>query len=167
MATTNTIAPSIAEVAPAYHVIPAGVQLQLGDAPIPVTVTTPIVARDGGYTLDVTLGGAGLADGVYEVHLGPLGTTSDPFCYSGISGQGNAVEVINDQFSCISPILLIGGPYDFTFVNTDTQVGNVSEPAVTIVAHLVRSGTLKYRQLLPRTWRLGYRQIRSLGFPQL
>ncbi len=167
MATVNNIDTVVENIQPAYAVVPAGIQLQFGVAPLAVTVTPLTIERDGGYELSVVVGGLGLPAGTYNVFLGPLGTTSDPSCYSGVSGQGNVVTVANNQFTCISPILPIGGLYEFTFVNLTSLVEDISEPAVTVVAHLVRSGTLKYRQLLPRNWHMGYRGIENLEFPQV
>lgn len=53
MTTTSTIAPSVAKVAPAYDVIPAGVQLQFGEAPSPPLPPTPIVETVLGFPLDM------------------------------------------------------------------------------------------------------------------
>jgi len=133
---------------------------------IPITLTTPIIFKDGGYVLEGTLGGIGLADGNYELHVGPLSTSADPICYSGVSGQGEVVIVANNQFSCISPILPLGGPYAFTFVNTDTRAEDLTQPVLTAVPQLVRTGTLAYRGLLPRVWHLGFRTTDQLDFPQ-
>lgn len=133
----------------------------------PVTLTTPTIYKDGGYSLEGTIGGAGLPDGEYNVFVGPLGTIADPICYSGISGEGSTVEVLNNAFSCISPILPIGGPYPFTFVNLDTQAVDVTAPALTAVAHPVRSLVLAYRGLLPRNWITGYRNLDQFDYPQV
>lgn len=132
-----------------------------------VTVVPAIVYNDGGYILEITAGGSGLPDGDYNVHVGPLGSVSDPICYSGVSGGGNVVALENNFCTVVSPVSLIGGPYAFTFFNLDTEVVDPTSIALTVVAHPVRNLVLAYRGLLPRDWATGYRTLDQWDYPQV
>jgi hypothetical protein len=138
-----------------------------GASVITITIAVPTVPKDGGYSIDATLGGDGIDDGNYNVYVGPLGSALDPICYSGVSGQGSIIAVASNQFSCISPVLPIGGPYAFTLVDVVSGADEVAQPGLTVIPHDIASGVLAYRGLLPITWLTGYRTLAQLDFPQV
>lgn len=162
-ATGPVLVPDVtSEILPGIH--PGGVAAGCAPVPPPTVFVPDTVPRDGGYIVNVTA--AGVADGDYYVHVGPLGTVADPQCYSGISGQADVISIIGGAFDCVVPILPIGGPYVFTLIDVATETPATTDPGLTIVAHPVRSLVLAYRGLLPRHWAAGYRDISQLDFPQ-
>jgi len=130
-------------------------------------VATPAtVSRDGGAS--VTVDSIAENDGTFRVHFGPSGDTTDPICYSGISGSGIIVELAGGIFTCIIPRIDVGGPYLFHAVRL-SGTGNATFTTgglVTVVPHDFSSRVLRYRGLLPRTWFTGYRTIEQEVFPQ-
>lgn len=131
-----------------------------------MAATPDTVMKDGGTI--VTVDSIVENDGTFRVHFGPNGDTTDPICYSGISGNAEVVELSNQIFSCVLPPIDIGGPYFFHAVRL-SGTGNATFTTgalVTVVAHDFKSRVLRYRGLLPRTWLTGYRTTEQEVFPQ-
>lgn len=137
----------------------------VGLAPTP-SVSSATVMNDGGYL--ITLRNLSVADGTFRMHFGPLSSTSDPICYSGVSGDGEASTLVDGVLTCVIPPSVIGGPYAFHGVRL-SGTGSVSfttDPFVAVVAHDFKGHMLRCRRLLPRTWRVGYRDVEQEDFPQ-
>src|SRR5437773_81068 len=102
--------------------------------------------NDGGYALELS----GVTAGTYNIHVGPAGSANDPFCYSGVSGQGQVITVGDDGIASLSiPILEIGGPYAFFLarLSGDAAPTTTSDPLLTIVAHTYANRTFGIRRL--------------------
>lgn len=136
--------------------------LQLGrlvlTSSVPSTIPLFTIPEDGGYRLPIT-GATGIPDGSYNVHLGPLGSALDPVCYSGVSGRGNTVVVAGGVFLVVSPILPIGGPYEFTLVPILGGTTHVTAPVVTVVHRNYRSRVYSLRRSLAPRWAVGAKKV--------
>ena len=138
-----------------------------GGAGDPVFSFPQVVDNEGGMLVQTTR--AGLPNGTYNVYLGPLGTTEDPICYSGVAGQGNVVIVRRnlERFTVPVPPLPTGGPYAFTLVNTVTGDTYNLEPSITVVRRQFRSLRYTVRRRLPRDFEMGPRRTDFEEYPQL
>jgi hypothetical protein len=127
--------------------------------------TPDVIPKDGGAEVIVE---GPMQNGTIRVHFGPLGTIQDPLCYSGIPGQGSTIEVASSSFTFRAPPAPVGGPYAL-FIERLTGGGpatQVIEDLITVIPHDFKSGTLRLRQTLPRTWLLGYTSVDLEDFPQ-
>ncbi len=167
MATTFDILTDPIEIDASTH---AAVQstFVIGALNFPPPLATPpeiqVVDNEGGEKITVTL--TNVTDGQYNIHLGPLGTALDPIMYSGISGNGNTVTLTGGVFGAVTPPLPVGGPYRLTLVPLPSGITQVTEPAVTVIPHLMREKVFSMRRNLSPRWKLGSRRIVTERFPQ-
>jgi len=143
-----------------------------GGAPFRLVVTqlaslAPlIVPNDGGAVIAAELTGDPFEDGDYSVHVGPLGSVADPICYSGVSGRGSAIEITGNAFTCIVPILPVGGPYVFSIVPVDGSTPpRTTDALLTVIPHDFRTTVMTYRSRLVKGL-VGYRKPSDEEFPQ-
>lgn len=122
------------------------------------SMTPGAVHGDGGYPLD--LFGEFLVGVPLTVHVGLVGSTNDPLCYSGIPGQGYTIYATSAQRIRAYTPQLIPGLYNVT-VSTGVQSATLSQ-AVRVHPPEVRLGTLALRQVLPPFWKTGPRNLEHL-----
>jgi hypothetical protein len=134
-----------------------------------VQINTPITASNEGYgPVDLT---GTVPVGIYVLHVGPNGDSTDPMVYNGVPGSGGEevtfVSIGGGLTRPTKPIFLpplpIGGPYDITFGGDSSFV---IEDVVTVVPSSVLSKTLNLRSTLPRQYATGPRSIGLKRFPQ-
>lgn len=113
-----------------------------------------VFSSEGGE--QVTVGG--LDDGVYLVYFGPYGTTDDLLCYSGVSGQGNNITVLNGSATFWTPPAR-KGTAGFLFRKI-TGVGEdeiYTDQILVVTGFVFRHKILAYRSLFNSRYRTGYR----------
>lgn len=101
------------------------------------SVSPSQVLSDGGH--EIVIVGAYEAGHRYRVHLGDLGSTGDPACYSGIPGQGNIVypkaSVLGgslDTLTVYSPrVNSSDSAYSITVMDYDTAEAHILSSSVT------------------------------------
>ena len=133
--------------------------------PPTATISPAVVQRDGGYEITVTLSGS-VVDGLYFIHVGPNGDTTDDRCYSGIPGQGEQIQVTSFVFTCWVPPMPVGGPYAFTFVPVAGGSTITSVAALPVVPQFFRNRIQSLRKIFPPFWKTGFRSLDQVEFPQ-
>lgn len=123
-----------------------------GGSPGPTTVE-----ENGGHLVQVLV--AGLADGTYRVHVGPLGSDSDPACLTGIPGTPNTFTAKDGRLSVFTPILPLGGPYRFTVVPTAGGSNTVTAPLLTVRRRWYRNAWYEMRRRWPTWLSVGFRRV--------
>lgn len=122
-------------------------------AVIPMTVS-----EDGGRLL--TLTGAFEMGHTYRVHVGPLGTTADPTCHSGVAGQGaDCHPVAPAVMRAFTPLLPPGTVLDVLVVDQVTAEQHGLAAVLTVVRRGFWSSVWALRQVLPFYYRMGARSI--------
>lgn len=101
-------------------------------------IVLPIeVEENGGYEVEIIL--PGLADGNYNVYVGPAGNNTDPACWSGISGSPNVIAAKSGVLKPYTPALPLGGPYDFTIIPVGGGATTQTGPLLVVVRRWFRS----------------------------
>ena len=122
------------------------------------------VPRDGGS--EVVISGD-LTDGTYTVHFGPDLNITDPVCYSGVSGQGNVITVVNQRATVWVPPNPVGVS-GFTFIPLPGGGGLAAATGsiINVTPHPFRDKVLATRALMHPRWRTSYRDYRLVERPQ-
>lgn len=135
------------------------------------SLVTDFAPKEGGGPF--TILATGLAEGGYEVFLGPLGSDDDPQVYNGIPGSGGTIlefveTSVSGQVSAVGylPPLPVGGPYNFTMVPEGGGGPILAGQAVTVVPSSFRSQTMMLRRILPPWYKTGVRNPDQERFPQ-
>lgn len=122
-------------------------------------VSPATLMENGGYLFQVQ--GTFEPGHRYSLHIGPLGSASDPACYSGVPGQGNTIYPwTTGILRAYSPMLdPTGGPYKVYVVDIDTSENHTLVAVMTVVYRDFRSSVFTLRKVLPLHWRTGPRDI--------
>ena len=123
------------------------------------------ILSDGGHQLVIT--GVFEKGFLYRVHLGDLGTTGDPACYSGKPGQANLVYPTSsdggttfDTLTVYSPKVTPNAtPYDITVINYTTLEVHVLSGVVTALKNQFFTSVYAVRHLPPPHYKTGPRNI--------
>src|SRR5258708_7211219 len=102
---------------------------------VPPTIlfTPSTVSNDGGQVINaVRTGGGPWPDGLYNIYLGPTGTTQDAQVYPGVVGQGRYVHVANGAASFVTPPLPVG-VYNILIVGVGTTFSSLYKNVITYV----------------------------------
>jgi len=117
-----------------------------------------VVAEDGGREIQVQ--GSFELGNRYKVHLGANGSSADPACYSGKSGQGLIIYPwTSGALRCYAPVTAPGGPYTVTVVNQDTAEEHQLVDEVTVTERQYYTSVYDLRKVLPPFYRTGPRRI--------
>lgn len=130
-----------------------------------LSVSPDHVSNEGGMEVTVM---APFADGTAYIYFGPDGTTDDPICYSGVSGHGSMVTVVDNQFTIRVPPQAVGGPYNI-FMERLSGTGSASlliADAVTVIPHTYQSRVLTFKRVLPPWYKAGIRNPKDEQYPQ-
>lgn len=124
-----------------------------------LTSVDPVtVADDGGRLL--TLTGVFELGATYRVHVGPLGTTADPACHSGVAGQGDDCHPVSATIlRAYTPLLEPGTTPNILVVDQVTAEQHVLAAALTVVDRQFSNLVWALRQMLPSYYRVGARAI--------
>ncbi|MFA4944432.1 MAG: hypothetical protein WC789_07000 [Lentisphaeria bacterium] len=127
--------------------------------PFVLTSVDPVeVPEDGGRL--ITLTGTFELGATYRVHLGPLGTTADPECHSGVAGQGADCHPVNaTTLRAYTPLLEPGSVVDVLVVDQVTAEQHALAAALTVAARQFWNSVWGIRQVLPSYYRMGARSI--------
>lgn len=129
------------------------------------SVTPDSLFSDGGHQIVVT--GAFEEGHRYRVHLGDLGTTGDPACYSGIPDQANLVyprasiaggtpDTLTVYSAKVNPDVT---PYNITVIDYDTLEAHVLSAVITAVKNQFFTTVYASKHVQPPHYKVGPRNI--------
>lgn len=125
---------------------------------IPLSSVSPSVTDASGGQL-LTIVGTFAVGNVYRVFLGPLGTSADGPCYSGVQGQALDVRSADGvTIECVAAPSTKGARF-----LTVTSPGDSGNLAVTIVERCWRDKVYRMRRSLPPWMDCGARRLALEG----
>ena len=128
------------------------------------SIDPTIIDGSGGALLVVDGDFTGMTGQAMRVHVGPLGSSSDPACYSGSREQANIVYPVEEaQLRCYLPIIdPTGGPYDVFVQNLDVPDTGTLAAALTVLPQQYFSSVFDTRRPLPPILYAGPRGMETL-----
>lgn len=128
-----------------------------------LTAASPAtVFENGGYLIEIQGTTFDPSHG-FNVHIGPLGSASDPICYSGVPEQGNTIYPwtvaklrVYTPLLDLAPVSL---KHDIYVIDTDTAENHTLAFEMEVTNRDFKSGTFAIRKVLPPHWRTGPRDI--------
>lgn len=148
---------------------------------VDATITPGIVENAGGTLIRLSV--PGLADGDYQVRVGPAGDKTDPLCYFwrlriGSDGllvfeHGRDIPSItlpippatdgdHGVFECFTPRLPSGGPYRFYLEPVAGGAAIRTAPILSVENAWYRSRTFSFRRRFPPIFKTGPRNTTSI-----
>lgn len=99
---------------------------------------------------------------VYNVHIGPTGTTADPKAYSGKAGQKTDILYWNDtELRCYLPRLDSGTLLNVLVRRTDGGREQLIPNTLQVLARQYYSSVYDLRAVLPPFYRMGPRNLEN------
>lgn len=122
------------------------------------SIDPDVLSESGGVELTIT--GSFELDVPYRVHVGPLGTTSDPACYSGVPAQGTSCYPFSiTELKCYSPISDVGSNYEVTVVDLVTLSTDQLVNAITVLPQQFGTSVYSLRKMFPTFYKTGPRSL--------
>lgn len=124
------------------------------------------ILSDGGHKLEIT--GVFEAGHAYQVHIGDLGSISDPVCHSGIPGQAGVVVPSKatlestdlDLLTVYSPRLTPStDPYSVFVLDVGTAAAQVLSDAITAAKYQYFTTVYATRKIQHPKYKVGSRNI--------
>jgi hypothetical protein len=125
------------------------------------SVSPTTLAENGGF--EVVISGSFESGHRYQAFIGDMGTTGDYPCYSGIPEQGNYLyKKADGTLVCYSPILQPEILQTLTVKDADTAETHQLVDAITVVYSTYYSSVFNLRQVLPKYYKTGSRNIEQV-----
>jgi hypothetical protein len=135
--------------------------------PTPITIysiSRDTADADGGQLLEIQGDFAGEFGKEYQIHVGPIGSYTDPACYSGQPGHPRVLYPLNERkLRGYLPPLPVGGPYDLFVRRVDMTRTVLVASVITVMPAMHYSGVFGLRIVLPTYYRTGPRSMEALG----
>lgn len=123
------------------------------------SVSPNVITCKGGSVLNI-LGAFELGHS-YRVFIGPIGSSLDPVCYSGVPMQGSVIKPIATTFiRAYTPVMFPSDPtYSVAVLDLDTLEAHLLENIITVTKADFQSLVYELRKPLPPNYYTGPRSI--------
>lgn len=128
------------------------------------SVSPTSVGSAGAQRIDIVGDFTALFGVDLRVHVGPLGSSADPVCYSGRAGQGTTVRPSSTSLlRCyLPPLDPTGGPYDVYVQRVDGADSGTLATAITVLPRQYQSTIFALKRLMPPIYWAGIRRPEAL-----